>query len=279
MSRIQATAVVPRIHPWLCWGFRRFVRRYLRRHFHQVRLLRQTLPPWSSAQSWIFYANHPSWWDPLIAIFLQDTFVPQARFFAPIDAAALREYPLFGRLGFFGVQQQSLAGGKDFLRTSRAILAEGGVGYWVTPSGHFQDVRQPSHFRAGLSHLAAMVQRQPDWGVRLLPVAIELTFWQERCPEILVAFGRPSDPHTEQHTRDAWNHVLEERLAEAQQDLAAAAVDRRPELFESLLTGALGVGGFYDRYRSWRAAWRGESFDPRHQRSLEGRGEVHEWTP
>ena len=46
--------------------FRSYARRYIRRHFHALRLSADGLPPEVSNGPLIVVANHPSWWDPLI---------------------------------------------------------------------------------------------------------------------------------------------------------------------------------------------------------------------
>ena len=48
----------------------------------------------------IIYANHPSWWDPMIAQFLNRKLCPDRQFYAPIDAKALEHYRVLGKLGF-----------------------------------------------------------------------------------------------------------------------------------------------------------------------------------
>ena len=60
--------------------FMAYVRRYLRRHFHALRLLRGEPPgpdhPDLAGQPVIFYANHPSWWDPLVFLTIGELLYP-----------------------------------------------------------------------------------------------------------------------------------------------------------------------------------------------------------
>ena len=90
----------------------------------------------------------------------------------------------------------------------------------------------------------------------VVPCVIEYPFWNERSPEVLVAFGealRIADaPH-----RDAkeWNRVLADALEATQDRLAAAAKRRDPQAFTTVLSGRAGVGGVYDfirRIGAWR---------------------------
>jgi 1-acyl-sn-glycerol-3-phosphate acyltransferase len=226
--------------------FRRVVRRYFRRHFRAVsvqgveRLAGESGPV-------IVYANHSSWWDPMVSVLLAECLLPERKHYAPMDAEALKRYPILRRLGIFPVEMSSARGAAQFLRTSQAILAAGGV-LWITPQGRFADAREELRFKPGLSALAGRV---PE--VTLVPLAIEYTFWDERLPETLLRIGEPvrvaagasSEIATEQ---------LEEALAAVMLELKAAAMARDPKAFTSLLSGGRGTGGVYAfarRLRGW----------------------------
>jgi 1-acyl-sn-glycerol-3-phosphate acyltransferase len=83
---------------WFTW----WVRGYLARHFHAVRLARGTWPTVDPDVPLVVVLNHPSWWDPLVGSVLAGRF-PERVHYAPIDAAALARYSLFTRLGFTSV--------------------------------------------------------------------------------------------------------------------------------------------------------------------------------
>jgi 1-acyl-sn-glycerol-3-phosphate acyltransferase len=209
----------------------------------------------------VFFLNHAAWWDPLVALFLAEKFYPRHRPFAPIDAAALRRYPLLERLGFFPVERSTGHGARQFLKGSKAVLASPNHSLWLTPQGHFTDIRdRPLRFEAGLGHLAARLTDVP-----FIPVAIEYAFWFERGAEVLVAFGTPVDfpPGLGATARTT---TCESHLTAAQDQLAAASCRRNPEAFVTLLSGNAGVGGTYDLWRRVRAGLRGEVFVPHHQR-------------
>jgi len=259
MSAPPAGAAVPVISPRLLGWFRRYVRRYLRRHFNAVRLLRSASPPEGTVGPAVFFLNHASWWDPLISLHLAERFFPGMHAFAPIDAEALKKYGLLRRLGFFPLERGTLGGARSFLRTAGSILSHSAHSLWLTPQGRFADVRErPVKFEAGTGHLCA---RQP--GVNFIPVAMEFTWWFERSPEALVAFGKPltappaADP-------DEMTAVLESALASVQDTLAAACMRRQEAEFSVLLSGKAGIGGFYDLWRRLRARVRGKAFDSRH---------------
>jgi 1-acyl-sn-glycerol-3-phosphate acyltransferase len=246
MPSEQKAREIPQVSAITLRFFQRIVRAYFRRHFRAVMV--QHAERLADAQGpLIVYANHSSWWDPMVSIVLARALLPGRRHYAPMDAAALKRYPILGRLGIFPVEMASARGAAQFLRTSQAILASGGV-VWITPQGRFADPREaPLRFKPGLGALAT---RTAD--VTLVPLAIEYTFWDERLPETLLRFGAPmriaSDVGTEAAT-----HQLESALADAMQELKAAAIARDASAFRVLLSGGRGTGGWYGLGRRVRA--------------------------
>jgi len=252
--------------PVICQPLRRlftwYARRYLRRHFHSLRVARASVLPVKTDQPLVVYSNHASWWDPLVALVLAEEFLPGRHVFAPMDAGALDGYGFFKHLGVFGVEQGTRRGAGKFLHTARMILRKPKNAIWLTPQSRFADVRErPISFKAGIGHL-------PKQGGQLcfVPVAVEYVFWEERLPEILVRFGKPYETCAEkmQLAPQGWTEFFAGRLADTQNALAAEACHRQPERFHCLLRGQTGVGGTYDRWRAVKAKWRGELFQPQH---------------
>jgi len=261
------TVPLPTIKPWLFNGFYSFCRYYLRQHFHAVAVDRRDLinSPVPDDASVIFFANHPGWWDPIIAIHLCKTCFSKRQFYAPIDAEALRKYKVFSKLGFYGIELHSLHGAADFLKTSRRIISEPNTSIWITPEGRFADPRDVSAtLMPGLAHLAM----QHD-NLYLVPLAIEYTFWEERLPEALQKIGTPifSGELQSLSKVDCLNH-LTLKLRETQRELADAAIHRRCEVFEVQLSGKFGAFGFYDWLRRWRGSITGENIDVHHGSKL-----------
>lgn len=242
------TAEVPAVSGWLQNGFQRFLRRFLRRHFHAIGVERHSLcdAALSERGPLLVYGNHPSWWDPLIAHFLNRTLIPQRQFYAPIDAIALEQYKVLGKLGFYGVQPDTSSGAAEFLRRSLAILHARDTAVWITPEGRFADVRDHTATLApGLSHLCTRLD-----GGGVLPLAIEYTFWEERLPVCLISFGTLIDVTTHRElSKKAWNELLEKELRATQDRLMRLAVARDSEPFDNLLRGKAGAGAFYDLAR------------------------------
>jgi 1-acyl-sn-glycerol-3-phosphate acyltransferase len=236
------TRELPTISSFTLRFFRRIVRGYFRRHFRAVSV--QHAERLADARGpLIVYANHSSWWDPMVSILLAGALLPERKHYAPMDAEALKKYPILRKLGIFPVEISSARGAAQFLRTSEAILAAGGV-LWITPQGRFADVREALVFKPGLGALAARV---PE--ATLIPLAIEYVFWDERLPETLLRVGEPLRVSAE-----GASEQLEAALAVVMVELKAAVIARDPKAFTSLLSGGRGTGGLYGvgrRLRAW----------------------------
>jgi 1-acyl-sn-glycerol-3-phosphate acyltransferase len=255
-------APAPRVSAVLRGGFGRYVRRYIRRHFNAVRLARGSAPTFPADHAVICFVNHPGWWDPLTAVLLHDLYFMPRTFYAPIDARALAAYPIFSKLGFYGIDLHSTAGSRNFLSVSRKLLRDAQAAIWMTPTGRFADVRERAAFQPGLAHLVAGSAK-----VSVLPLAIEYCFWEERTPELLVEFGPVVSVETlgPRRSKADWQQACEQAMADAQASLAHKAIARDYESFDALLDGRAGVGGWYEMLRRSAAAWRGKVFRPRHR--------------
>jgi hypothetical protein len=165
------------------------------------------------------------------------------------------------RIGLIGIDPATRAGAARFLRTVRAASRRTDVIYWITAQGEFTDPRvRPAGLRPGVGHAAAAADR----GL-IVPLVLEYPFWNERCPEVLIAFGpavRLGEPAT--RTADEWNEMLARGLEAAQDRLAAAARTRDAAAFTTLLSGRVGVGPAYDTIRRVKAWLRGKPFDASH---------------
>ena len=232
----------PRISRPVLRFFRFIVRGYFRRHFRAVRVCHPERLAQAGAANGplLVYANHSSWWDPMVQVLLAEKLLPSRQHFAPMDAAALARYRIFTRLGVFGVEMKSARGAAQFLRTGLQLLAANGV-VWVTPQGRFADPRErPLDFKPGLAALAARV----PGGCTVVPLAIEYPFWDERLPECLLLLGEPVQVDT-QPAAEVEVH-LHDALLGAMQELQDLAIRRDPSAFEELQRGRVGTGGFYE---------------------------------
>lgn len=248
---------------WFLGGFHGFLRPYLRRHFHSIAIDRLHRPAsdFAADASLIIYANHPSWWDPLIAHYLHRMLFPGRHFFAPIDDDALQQYRVFEKLGFFGVKLSSTSGAASFLKKSMSILNQSDSAIWMTPEGRFADVRDHNaELMPGLAHLCWRC----DCAIAL-PLALEYVFWDDRLPVCLISIGEPlrTDDHSD-WTKPDWSQQLAAGLRATQRRLADLTIARSGEPFENLLSGTRGSGWVYDTCRRVKAMVTGRRFKAGH---------------
>lgn len=260
----------PHISPFTLAFFRHIVRGYFSRGFRAVRVSEPTRFASLPAGPLIVYANHSSWWDPMVLVLLAANLMPQRRHYAPMDATALERYKILKRIGIFGVDMHSIRGAAQFLRTGLQLLNSGGV-LWITPQGRFADARQrPLLFKPGMAALAARV----PGGCTVLPLAIEYVFWDERLPETLLHFGEPI--HINGQTTEEADLLLRQALLETMEALKEKAMTRNPSAFTLLHGGRVGTGGFYELGQRLVARLRGRTYQPEHTRlpetAPEGRG-------
>ncbi len=233
---------------------------YVGRHFHAMRVANVDRFP-SATGPLIVYANHASWWDPLSLILLSRHFLPGASHYGPMDAAALKHYGMFRKLGMFPIESGTLRGAAQFLRAAREILSTPNSVLWVTPEGQFTDMRtRPPVFRPGL---AALVAR--TGACTVVPLALEYTFWDERLPEILISCGEAIKiPDGQLTNASEWSEQLAAGLANAQDELAALAKLRDPALFTTILSGGVGIGAVYDAWKRLLALLGGRVYQGSH---------------
>lgn len=254
---------VPPVSSLLFRGFAWYSRRLVSKSFHAVRIASGTAPTLAADEAALVYLNHASWWDPLIAVLVNDCLLAPRTFYAPMDHDALQQYAIMRRLGFFPVQQQSSVGIRDFLQTARSILAER-TSLFITPEGQFVDVREDRAFEPGLAHLVSRLP--PEARVAVLPMAVEYTFWNESTPEVLIEFGNVQRIAAEAAitTKRAWSLRLQSALRSAQRSLAVKGIARDASAFDALIDGRTGEGGLYDAMRRFKSWLSGRRFEAAH---------------
>jgi hypothetical protein len=240
--------LIPASHAeWFTKGFAAYNRRLLRKRFHAVRaatgscdLLRQhneePLPL-------ILTLNHAAWWDPLIIIGIASLLLPSRRGIAPIDAAQLRRFAFFRKLGLFGIDPDELASLTALLdyavpwlqSTKHSMLA-------LTTQGRFTDVREPIVNRPGAAAVAARLGAN---GCTVLSIAIEYGFWQDQRPEVFIRAAKIDTP--KQSTTSAWHRAIQNGMQTNTDELARRVIARHEQAFETLLgNGTAKINPVYD---------------------------------
>ena len=241
--------------------FLTYLKFYFRRNFHGLHVLR--LAPFEPLESLplLVCMNHPSWWDPIMALYLSAYYFPDRSHYGPIEIQGVSKYKFLQKLGFFPINKHSRSGAVRFLEVGRAVLSSTRYALWVTPQGDFADVRlKPVTLRAGVGHLAHRAGR-----FAMLPLAFEYTYWNERHPEAFACFGRPLIVESGLERRpDEWTNLFSAALEETQDALAAKTQSRDAAQFEFVFTGRAGVGGVYDLWRAAKARLQGKQWQPEH---------------
>jgi phytoene desaturase len=248
---------------WRVNWFTRYFRNWMTGSFHALRLAKNGRPPKTDNKPVLVVLNHPSWWDPLMALVLAELFKAYKNF-GPIDARALKQYSIFEPLGIFGVENTT-EGAIKFLRTSAAILEQPGHALWLTAQGRFSDPRErPVTLRPGVGHL---LRRLND--VLLVPLALEYPFWKERYPEALASFGMPIlIERGRDRSPEEWTTVVQAALTRTMDELAAEALTQDAAKFETIAGGSTGIGGIYDLWRRIVAWFTGQKFSSSHEESV-----------
>jgi 1-acyl-sn-glycerol-3-phosphate acyltransferase len=240
--------------------FGRIMARTMQRSFNGVRLARPGWPDLPTGRPAIVYLNHPAWWDPAFLIVMATTRFADRPGFGPMDAKMIQRFRFMERIGLFGIEPGTRAGGTTFLRTAVRLLADPDAMLWVTAEGAMTDPRtRPVMLRHGVARLLARV---PDAVV--VPLALEYPFWRESKPEALARFGRPVDTraYADMPVKEI-TATLARELERTMDALAKDALSREPARFTLLQEGSAGVGGVYDIWRRARAWATGRRFDAR----------------
>ena len=246
MTTLRTMQATTRVSPRVLALFMAYLHSYVPRHFHAMRVAHAERFP-RDARPLIVCINHASWWDPLMILTLSRHLAPGRFAYAPMEAAALKQYGFFRRIGAFPVDNSSSRAGAHFLRQAMDVLARPDAILWVTPEGRFTDVRErPVTWKQGVAALTRQFEE-----CTLVPLALEYTFWDERLPEVLCSIG-------ERTSR------LQAAMTATQDELAQRAVTRDASRFTTVFAGSAGVSAAYDAWRRVKAAVSGRPYIAEH---------------
>lgn len=129
-------------------------------------------------------ANHTTWWDPLIAVWLAHG-VLRADAFAMMDASNLRRLPFFGKVGAFGVDLADRRDGARAIRYAAGLLDRPRRLVWIYPEGRERSPFAKLELRPGAASIARISKAS------VVPVATRYVFAGEEKPELWIAIGEP----------------------------------------------------------------------------------------
>jgi 1-acyl-sn-glycerol-3-phosphate acyltransferase len=256
-------------------GFRRvfawYLRRLLAKRFHAVRGEGESVGVLAAAAAAaapvVLASNHSAWWDPLMGLWVHDGWFAGREPCSPIDAAMLRKFRFFRKLGMFGVHPDDPASLRALARYVDGVFARDPRGMLLlTPQGRFVDPRLPVEIRPGVGMVAA---RHPTAVV--LVAALEYGFWTDQRPEAFFRVARVAPPADPADAR-AWHQAVEAAMNANAAALAAAVQSRDPARFTVVAGGdAARINPVYDLFL--RLTGRRGSIDTQH-RALSGTGGV-----
>ncbi len=237
---IQAQKIKP-IESFFVW----INRGMFKQHFYAHHLRGQeTLKEVDSALPLIFYANHSSWWDGLLAfhlshdIFRLDTILM-------MEEQQLKRYLFFRWIGAFSVDRenrQELAASIEYsvseLRKRRAL--------WIYPQGILlpNDIR-PLAFYNGIAYIARNLGT-----VQLIPVVHRYEFLGEQRPEIFTSIGQLQKVEAgKSFDPKALTRELEKNMTLDLNVLREDVVAQCWHTFKTTIQGDSSTNVKYDRFR------------------------------
>jgi len=253
----EREGVTPAVSPLRLSLYGREGERQLAQYFHAIRLSKSQRPDPVTLRGrpLLIYLNHPTWWDPLICLQLAREVFPDRRHYGPIDAATAGQHRSFTRMGFFEVDSGSARGARRFLTLAQELLGQPDAALWIPAEGRSGDPRErPVRLRSGIGSLAARVRQAV-----LVPLALEVPFWEAQLPEVLVRFGEELPAGDADLRAGDWTEVLEDRLESALDALAAESIARDPARFDVLLAGGAETRGLGQAWRRFLGSFKGES--------------------
>lgn len=193
----------------------------------------------------LIIANHSSWWDSLVALWLTETKLPDSEAYGMMDAANLARFRFFRWIGCFGVDLSSRRDGARAARYALELLKIRTTALWVFPQGAEQPPHRPLRFLPG----AAGIARRAG-SVRVVPVAFAYVFEGEEQPHVYVSVGAPMSLE-DGASREAQEHAVEAERVRIQRQLETrgegfvALFEREPSTVSRWATACL------DRFAGW----------------------------
>lgn len=255
--------------PWFRRAFVRWMRGFVGRRFHAVRLAAGSDEALARAASndgpLLLVANHQSWWDPLVGLLVHDRWFGDRPVASPIDRTQLENFRFFRRLGMFGVDPDDATGLRAFARHVDELFARAPrTVLMVTPQGRFVDVRHAVEVRPGAAMVAA---RHPR--ARVIAMAIEYAFWVDQRPEVFLRAECIEAPPSDEGSAHAWQDAIAYAMNANAAALAEAVMSREAGRFSTVMGG--GAGRIHPAYDAFlRLTGRRTSIDTSHRAASGG---------
>ncbi len=227
---------------WAQALFTPYVTGLFRRHFHGLRLLGQPPDP-DPALPLVIVPNHSTWWDGFF-VYLLNLRLLGRRLHLMMLEEQLACFPLFRRIGAFGIRPGSRGSVKTTLEYSASLLADPANALCLFPQGEMRHpAERPLGFRPGLEHIL----KRHAGALTLLPLAMRCDFYEDQRPEAVFLFGRCQVAGPGSYPAVDW---LEQRVAELLEECGRAVQAR--ESGRTLLSGRQQLSDRWARRRTGR---------------------------
>ncbi|RWZ60794.1 glycerol acyltransferase [Halobacillus fulvus] len=173
-------------HPLIEWGFTRFNRIFLKKHFESIYLWKPsgTIP----SKNTLFLINHSTWWDPLMIFYLNDQII-QSDGYGMMHEDGIQRHPFFRRIGAFSIKPEDRKHLIASLKYSTTLLNEQKT-VWMFPQGEEQHLeKRPLHFFSGAAYLAQNASH-----VNVVPITLYYSLEHTRKPNAYIRIGEAIEP-------------------------------------------------------------------------------------
>ncbi|OYT73898.1 MAG: glycerol acyltransferase [Chloracidobacterium sp. CP2_5A] len=225
-------------------GFQRVAHYYnrylLRRAFHAVWWRGVDVFTAEPRRPLLIYANHPGWWDPLLAFFVvrrtgRDGYMMS-------EEKTLRAFRFFRWMGGFSIDRTNARDVAQSIRYAAERLRSPGTALWIFPQGEITPPdKRPIAFFKGVAHI---LRRAPTCVV--VPAAIRYEFDDQPRPEAFLDFGAGETIRgADVSDLVGLTRHLQSRLAERLDALRDSVWERRREDFALALRGRRSISDAY----------------------------------
>lgn len=204
-------------------------RNLLKRNFSSIRF--SDLHSVKTNKPNIFYVNHSSWWDGLVAF--QISRVIKADSFVMMEEKHLRKFFLFRQLGAFSVIRENPRQAVESLNYAIKLLTcKPTATLWIFPQGEIlPNDSRPLLFYNGLSRV---VEKLGNCTVTSLAVRYE--FFNSYKPEIFVKTGKPKYfSSNELINRKTLTKIFEDDLTETLDDLKKDVSTQNIDCYQTII--------------------------------------------
>lgn len=171
----------------------------------------------------LILANHSSWWDSLLALWLTESELPDSEVYGMMDASNLERLRFFRWTGCFGVDLSSRRDGARATRYALELLKVRSTALWVFPQGAEQPPHLPLRFMPGAAGIAKRAGCVP-----VVPVAFAYVFEGEEQPRVYISVGEPMS------LEDGASREAQERAVEAQRRRINLQLESRDQGFSTM---------------------------------------------